>query len=114
MGVTVGAFGYEAYLLCRSDSRCEKKLAEVEAAKDIVISRYYQLQYDRHNLFNQAFASPLLGKRKGSYLGHEQAFTDAQTNLRNLIAEAEIMGCPVSADAKKWAAVSAPGWPAKR
>ena len=114
IGVTVGAFGFEAYLLCSKDSRCDKKAAEIEASKDVVVSRYFELQYDRKELFTKAYDKPNLGKRAGTYLGHIKAFVDAQINLRNHIAEAVAMGCPVSEEARKWAAVPAPTWPAKR
>jgi hypothetical protein len=114
LGVVAGSLGYEIYDACRDDPKCERQRQLVEAAKDVVVSRYFQLLYDRNDLYNLAFDKPLLGPRKGSYLGHRQAYADSQKNLRSLIAESEAMGCPVSADAKKWATIPAPLTPAKR
>jgi len=64
-GVTIGAFGYEVYLLCQDDSHCKRKLQEVEAAKDQVIGRYFGLQYDKWDLFNQAYECRYLATAKG-------------------------------------------------
>jgi hypothetical protein len=108
VGVIAGSLLYEIYDACRSDPKCEQQRQLVEAAKDVVVSRYFELQYDRLDLYNLAFDKPNLGRRKGSYIGHQQAYRDAQKNLRTVIAESEAMGCPVSADAKKWASIPVP------
>lgn len=55
-----------------------------------------------------------MSNQKGSWVGHQQQFRDAQAKLRRLIAEAKRQNCPVDPDAEVWANTPAVEVPARR
>ena len=59
--------------------------------------RTAELVNDQHGLFTRSFAAPgpAAPQNTGSWLGHVHQLIGWKNNLRNLIAEAKAMGCPV-------------------
>jgi hypothetical protein len=80
----IGSIGFEIYDLCRPTPECERLFAIAEAAKDIVVSRYFKLLYDRFDQYNTAFDVPNLS-RGTTWVGHQTAYREAQRVLQKAI-----------------------------
>ena len=84
-----------------SDALCEdNECATIEASIALraaeIRARYFELMRDPKDLCNLARSAPNLGRRVGTYVGHQQQFRDQQQNLKSLIAQADARGCNVS------------------
>jgi RHS repeat-associated protein len=108
--VFIGSVGTDIYLLCRESEECERLYVIAEAAKDIVVGRYFQLLYDRNDLYNQAF-EVRRSRREGTWLGHVQQYYDAQRNLQKAINALLAAGCKPSKEQLDWASRAAPTMP---
>jgi hypothetical protein len=109
-GVLIGTIGYEIYDLCRPTPECERLYAIAEAAKDIVVSRYFALLYDRWDQYNTAFDVPKVS-RGTTWVGHQKQYREAQRVLQKAIDALLAAGCTPSPEQLKWARQPAPDMP---
>src|SRR5262249_16107762 len=111
IAIALGSLGYDVYKACEKREDCQRIYAEIRIRLEIVIETYFSMLRDDNQLYTRAF-SKRFSKRKGTYLGHRKEFDDAQRGLRDKIAEAEAMGCPVDKETQAWALIKPPLEPA--
>jgi len=115
----VGSLGYLAYNAITPDSaqkgcyednkdECDEIRKKIANAIAQLRNRYNDLLIDRYDLFNNAFIEPNLGKRKGTYMGHQEQFEAMQTFLRKLIKKAKELGCDIDNNAELYALLQVP------
>jgi len=109
LGVAYGWWGQPKPKKCDDD--CGALFANIEARMGDVLSRYAALQYDPLNLYNLAHNQYNLGPNAGTWVGHQQALSNAQRGLRNAINAAKAKGCPIPPQAEFLAEVPVPSKP---
>jgi RHS repeat-associated protein len=92
---------------------CEKIERQIAYWKGEVIWRYFRMLEDAKDLYNKAMIKPL-SSRSGTWVGHVQAFQQAQKKLREVIELAKAKGCKVDPDAVVWANTAPPNSPVNR
>jgi RHS repeat-associated protein len=111
--IIAGSIGYDIYLLCRDDPECERLFVVAEAAKDVVIRRYFHLLDDHFDQYNTAFDKPSVS-RGTTWLGHQQQYRDAQRALQKAIDALLARGCVPSSEQLAWAKRPPPLMPLDR
>lgn len=96
---------------CRDDE-CVAIEADIRARAAELRARYFQLLRDPRDLYNKARDVANLGRRIGTYVGHQQQFRDQQANLRALIQRADSRGCVVNLEDRALAQAPTPPRPA--
>jgi RHS repeat-associated protein len=87
----------------KCDPECDRIWADIQKQIALMRGRYYDLLWDRYNLYNKAYDFPTFGTGIGTWVGHQQAYQEAQNGLRNLLMEALRKKCPVPPGAWQWA-----------
>jgi RHS repeat-associated protein len=80
---------------CNNNDKCRELIAIVKAKADEVRRQWFRGLSDPNNLFENAFSTANLGKRKGTWVGHIEKFNNAKRGLRNSILEAFANKCAV-------------------
>jgi len=96
--------------VCKNDE-CTTIEADIRARASELRARYFQLLRDPRDLYNRARDTANLGRRVGTYIGHQQQFRDQQENLRDLIRRADSRGCYVSIEDRALANAPTPPRP---
>jgi RHS repeat-associated protein len=109
LGVAYGFWGRPKPQQCDAD--CGALMAAILVQMQIVQSRYAALQYDPLNLFNLAYDQYNLGQNAGTWVGHQQALSNAQRGLRKAINAAKAKGCPIPPQAEFLAELPVPSNP---
>jgi RHS repeat-associated protein len=99
---------------CPPDDECKRLELQIKAVAAELRGRYFDMLSDRSDLYNNAFSSPNLGKRRGTWLGHQQQFKDQQQRLKKLIDLADSKGCKVDPFDRALLSASVPTEPAAR
>ena len=96
-----------------TNDKCKEIYQQIYEAVNVVQSRINDLLDDKLDLYNQAFdtPNPNLPPNSGTWLGHITQAQGWQNRLKNLIARAEAMGCPVPPDIKQLAYRDLPSQP---
>ncbi|MEW5757285.1 MAG: RHS repeat-associated core domain-containing protein, partial [Pseudomonadota bacterium] len=93
---------------------CSEIEAEISAVAFELRQRYLDMLNDPLDLYNKAYSYPYLGRRKGTWLGHQQYFRDKQKQLMGLILDADAKGCKVSPEDRALSHAYPPDSPAQR
>ena len=101
-----------AQLLCPPS--CWQIQADIEETAQEIRQRYFQMLNDPKDLYNQAYCSPSLGRRIGTWLGHGDQIEQKRRRLAKLIKQADAMNCPVNPQDRALLSVEPPGCPADR
>ncbi|ALN79568.1 RHS repeat domain-containing protein [Lysobacter antibioticus] len=99
---------------CRFDFYCRILEAEIAARVAELRQRYFEALNDRQDLFGRAFLDRNLGRRKGTWVGHQIQFYGLQRGLRKLIKDAISKGCRVSSEDISLATAAYPNQPLPR
>jgi len=86
----------------------------IQVAMGEVLGRYQDLLLDVNQLFCFAYNTPNLGRRRGTWLGHLEAFRNAQQRLKNAVAAALANHCKVPPQAWELMTTPPPICPAGR
>jgi RHS repeat-associated protein len=73
---------------------CATLQAKIKVVAQEIRDRYFKALNDPRDLFNKANIEKI-SNRGGSWIGHQQQIRNKQVELRNLIAEADLVPCPV-------------------
>jgi hypothetical protein len=98
---------------CTPDDPCSALLKTVSAKAADVRRQYFANMTDAKDLYNKAYCQPNLGKRSGSWIGHEQKLRNLIESLRTAITAADAAGCAVNAEDRKLLLLEIPYCPAK-
>jgi RHS repeat-associated protein len=79
---------------CPND-KCKGIEAEIARIAADLTLRHFGLVVDPLDLYGQAYDQANLGKRAGTYTGHQGLFEGRKVQLRRLIAQADANGCKV-------------------
>ncbi len=96
------------------DCECPTIETNIQSVASELRVRYIEALRDEHDLFNLAYDKAALGKRRGSWLGHQQRFQDKQKQLQKLIAQADAKGCYVYPTDRDISTAPFPNMPAAR
>jgi RHS repeat-associated protein len=102
----VGTGGYR--------SQCSALLADVSARATSVRHQYFTNMQDPKNLYTRAYCQPNLGRRYGTWIGHEQKLRDLIRSLKKAIDAADAAGCPVNPQDRALLSLEIPRCPAVR
>jgi hypothetical protein len=98
---------------CSRDN-CKEITQQIKAVARELRARYFDMLFDHFDLYNRALIERNLGRRRGTWVGHQQQFRDLQKKLKGLINTADFMNCPVAPEDRAIANAPPPSRPAAR
>lgn len=94
------------------DDKCKELLLDVERARQKVVTGYYEMNNDRHQLYKYHRTREDAHPDYGFWDGHQYEYRfNLQRTLKTAIAFADAEDCAVSDDARNWADKRAPTRP---
>lgn len=111
--VIPSSMGCDPVIECPNND-CAALEAQVRADAQDVRDRYFHMLKDDKDLYNKAYCSPNLGKRRGTWIGHDIQLTGKINKLAKSIAAADAKRCYVSPEDRKLLGLSPPSCPALR